>query len=98
MKGLDLDELVLDVKRADLNGVKELKVKLPVRLLVNLHFIKLTESRAISDIVNEALTNYFVSMAATRSAGAAFPASSFGAAKPNPGEDHPPPAPQVPVS
>lgn len=56
---MDIEELVIGVKKANLSELKELKVKLPVRLLVNLHYVKLTQSRGISDVVNEALTQYF---------------------------------------
>lgn len=64
---MDIEELVTGVKKANLSELKELKVKLPVRLLVNLHYVKLTQSRGISDVVNEALTQYFADMAGGRS-------------------------------
>lgn len=66
-----MEELVIGVKKADLDELKELKVKLPVRLLVHLHYVRLTESRAISEVVNQALTEYFGGVAALRNAKAA---------------------------
>ena len=63
---MDIEELVIGVKKANLSELKELKVKLPVRLLVNLHYVKLTQSRGISDVVNEALTYYFADLAGGR--------------------------------
>lgn len=36
-----------------------LKIRVPVRHLVNLNFLKVTEERAVSDLVNEALRSYF---------------------------------------
>lgn len=64
--GMDIEELVIGVKKANLSELKELKVKLPVRLLVNLHYVKLTQSRGISEVVNEALTQYFAEKAGAR--------------------------------
>ena len=63
---MDLEEIVIGVKKANLSELKELKVKLPVRLLVNLHYVKLTQSRGISDVVNDALTQYFAEMTSGR--------------------------------
>ena len=59
MSPLDMEELVIGVKKARMSELKELKVKVPVRLLVNLHYLKITQSRKISDVVDEALTKYF---------------------------------------
>lgn len=68
VNGVDIEELVIGVKKADLDEIKELKVKLPVRLLVNLQCVKLTERRSVSDIVNVALTEHFVGLARARHA------------------------------
>jgi hypothetical protein len=54
-----MEELVIGVRKAKMTELKELKVKVPVRLLVNLHYLKITQSRKISDVVDEALTKYF---------------------------------------
>lgn len=54
-----LEELVVGSRKVNLDELKELKVKVPVRLLVNLHYLKITQSRPISEIVNEALVEYF---------------------------------------
>ena len=59
---LELEELVIGVRKPNLNELKELKVKLPVRLLVNLHYVKLTQSRPISEVVGAALNEYFQDM------------------------------------
>ena len=61
-----MEELVVGVKKANLGELKELKVKLPVRLLVNLHYVKLTQSRGISEVVNEASTQYFAEFGMAR--------------------------------
>jgi hypothetical protein len=62
-------------KKVDLAELKEMKVKIPVRLLINLHYMKLTRSRPISDVVNEALTEYFAHTLATRKPDAAVQSS-----------------------
>lgn len=77
---MDIEELVIGVKKANLSELKELKVKLPVRLLVNLHYVKLTQSRGISEVVNEALTQYFADFAGLR--------SNIGASESRPGSVH----------
>lgn len=85
MNRVDLEELVVGVKKANLSELKELKVKLPVRLLVNLHYVKLTQSRGISEVVNEALTQYFASFGTVRSKPALGPleaAAQLEAARP----------------
>lgn len=45
--------------KAKLNESKEIKVKVPVRLLLKLHFTKITESRLMGDLVTDALEQYF---------------------------------------
>lgn len=45
--------------QAKLNEEKEIKVKVPVRLLLKLHYTKITESRLMGDLVTDALTQYF---------------------------------------
>ena len=80
---MDIEELVTGVKKPNLSALKELKVKLPVRLLVNLHYVKLTQSRGISDVVNEALTQYFADMAGGRNRAAAEIAALATAAAPS---------------
>ena len=57
------DDSLAGIRKADMNELKELKVKLPVQFLINLHYLKLTQSRGISDVVNQALTEYFQSQA-----------------------------------
>lgn len=43
----------------DLSEAREIKVKLPVSLHIKLHGLKITKHRAISDVVLEALEDYF---------------------------------------
>lgn len=45
--------------QANLDEMKKLKVKVPLRLLLKLHYAKITESRPIGDVVTDALTQYF---------------------------------------
>lgn len=53
------DDQLAGIRKADMTELKELKVKLPVQFLINLHYLKLTQSKGISDVVNQALTEYF---------------------------------------
>lgn len=46
----------------DLNEAREIKVKLPVSLHIKLHGIKITRHRSISQVVLEALEEYFKKM------------------------------------
>ncbi len=50
---------LMGIKKPDMNEMKEVKVKLPVRQLLKLHYMKLTSSRTFSDVVSEALGEYF---------------------------------------
>jgi hypothetical protein len=52
------DEL-MGIKKPDLSELKEVKVKLPVKQLLKLHYLKLTSNMNFSDVVTEALTRYF---------------------------------------
>ena len=53
------DDQLLGKKPVDLEELKEIKVKLPVRQLLQLHYAKLTSARSISEVVNQALMAYF---------------------------------------
>lgn len=46
-------------KRTDLNEIKELKVKLPLRFHVKLHSMKLLSGKTMASAVAEALEAYF---------------------------------------
>ena len=48
----------LEPPAKSLDGVREMKVKIPLRLHVSLHSMKLLSGRQISDIVTEALVAY----------------------------------------
>lgn len=48
-----------DGSDADLSEAREIKVKLPISLHIKLHGIKITKHRSISQVVLEALEEYF---------------------------------------
>lgn len=52
-------EQLMGVQKPDMNELREVKVKIPVRQLLRLHYLKLTTSRTFSDVVAEALGDYF---------------------------------------
>lgn len=56
------DDDMLGRKKQDLNALKEIKVKVPVRHLLSLHFVKITSNQNISDVVSDALSEYFARM------------------------------------
>lgn len=56
------DDELLGRKKQDLNALKEIKVKVPVRHLLSLHFVKITSKQNISDVVSDALSEYFARM------------------------------------
>ena len=53
------DDQLMGKKPVDMEELKEIKVKLPVRQLLQLHYAKLTSARSISEVVNQALIVYF---------------------------------------
>lgn len=53
------DDNLLGIRKKDMTELKEIKVKLPVQYLINLHYLKLTGSQGISDVVTQALTEFF---------------------------------------
>lgn len=57
------DDELNGIRKPNMSSVKEIKVRIPVSYLVNLHYLKLTRSRQISDIVTEALNGYFEAQA-----------------------------------
>jgi hypothetical protein len=58
------DDELMGVKKAEMDELREIKVKLPVRQLLQLHYAKLTSARSISDVVADALIEYFGAVAA----------------------------------
>ncbi len=56
MKAMDQ---LMGIKRVDMNELREVKVKLPVQQLLRLHYLKLTSGSTFSDVVTEALVDYF---------------------------------------
>jgi hypothetical protein len=50
-------------KRTDLDAIKELKVKLPLRFHVKLHSMKLLSGKTMASAVGEALEAYFANAA-----------------------------------
>ncbi len=53
------DDQLMGIRKKDMSELKEIKVKLPVQYLINLHYLKLTQSQGISDVVTQALTEFF---------------------------------------
>lgn len=72
----------LDTPPRNLDGVREMKVKIPLRLHISLHGLKLLSGRQLSDIVTEALTAYMSEQAAQREENG--PAARDGAPRPLP--------------
>lgn len=69
MTMMDKDRL-MGIQRPDMNELKEVKVKIPVKQLLRLHYLKLTGGRTFSDVVSEALSDYFVEQEQARDASA----------------------------
>ncbi len=65
---MTMAEQMMGIQRADMDGVKEVKVKLPVKHLLRLHYLKLTTGRTFSDLVTEALMKQFEQADAERQA------------------------------
>lgn len=55
---LDADAM-LGIQKMDHDGVKEVKVKLPVKQLLKLHYLKLTSGKTFSSVITTALHDYF---------------------------------------
>jgi hypothetical protein len=62
------DDQLLGIRKPNVAAEREIKVKLPVAYLVRLHVIKLTQNRAISDVVSQALDEYIQSRHKARQA------------------------------
>ncbi len=60
---MNQDEL-MGIKKPDLTELKEVKVKLPVKQLLRLHYLKLTTNRNFSEVVTQALQDYFLELEA----------------------------------
>jgi hypothetical protein len=54
----------MGVNEAVMVEMREIKVKLPVRQLLQLHYAKMTSARSISDVVADALLKYFAAAVA----------------------------------
>lgn len=59
---------LMGIERPDMDELKEVKVKIPVKQLLKLHYVKLTGGRTFSDVVSEALGDYFQQQAAAAEA------------------------------
>ena len=57
---------LMGIKKPDMTELKEVKVKLPVKQLLKLHYLKLTSNLNFSDVVSQALTKYFDEIAPRR--------------------------------
>ncbi len=55
-------DAMLGIKKPNPNVQKEVKVKLPMQQMLTLHFLKMTSNRTFSDIVSDALADYFASL------------------------------------
>ena len=65
------DDDMLGIRKAKMEEVKEIKVKLPVKHLLKLHYVKLTANKNISEVVCDALQWYFTDGLAREKAAAA---------------------------
>jgi hypothetical protein len=61
------DDYLMGMKK-DLDELKEVKVKLPARQLVNLHILKITANRTMQDVVSEALNDFFAKVSQAKPA------------------------------
>lgn len=52
-------DAMLGINKADQEGMKEVKVKLPVKQLLKLHYMKLTSGKTFSYVITHALEDYF---------------------------------------
>jgi hypothetical protein len=64
MDGIGTDPMARAPSDPSLQEAREIKVKLPVSLHIKLHGIKITKHRSISQVVLEALEDYFRKMEA----------------------------------
>ena len=55
------DDDLAGIHKVDLDELKEIKVKLPNRHVIRLQQVKLMTSRTFSQLVTEALSEYFTS-------------------------------------
>lgn len=62
------NDQLMGIKKPDMTELKEVKVKLPVKQLLKLHYLKLTSNQNFSDVVSQALTKYFDEIAPGRDA------------------------------
>jgi len=59
---MDNEPSLTDAGNADLDEVRQLRVKVSVRTLVQLQYFRLTQSKGISEVVNDALNAYFAGL------------------------------------
>lgn len=52
-------DMLLGIKKPDHDALKEVKIKIPVRQLLRLHYLKLTSGRTFSDVISCALAEHF---------------------------------------
>jgi hypothetical protein len=57
-------DAMLGIQKVDHEGVKEVKVKLPVKQLLKLHYLKLTSGKTFSSVITAALGEYFAEIEA----------------------------------
>ena len=52
-------DMMLGIKKVDPEALKEVKIKIPVRQLLRLHYLKLTAGRTFSEVIASALVEHF---------------------------------------
>lgn len=52
-------DMMLGIKKVDPEALKEVKIKIPVRQLLRLHYLKLTAGRTFSEVIASALMEHF---------------------------------------
>ncbi len=52
-------DAMLGINKPNADDMKEVKVKLPVKQLLKLHYMKLTSGKTFSSVITTALEDYF---------------------------------------
>ena len=53
------DDELAGIKRPSMEGMREIKIKLPIRLILKLHTNKLLKQSPVSRTITDALEEYF---------------------------------------
>ncbi len=57
-------DAMLGINKPNADDMKEVKVKLPVKLLLKLHYMKLTSGKTFASVITAALDDYFAEIEA----------------------------------